>query len=81
MPSDILMYNIEDASPVDPNAPAGFIELFIHSEIYKAFGDSDEVQSVVHMHAKEVLPFSVLPSKNLPFRAVNHLGSFLGAYT
>ncbi|KZV95609.1 hypothetical protein EXIGLDRAFT_706989 [Exidia glandulosa HHB12029] len=81
-PADVLEYNIADASPVDPNAPNGFIERFIHSELYKKFGSGDgetQVQSVVHFHAKEVLPFSVLPERTMPFRAVNHLGSFLGA--
>ncbi|EJD35882.1 hypothetical protein AURDEDRAFT_43801, partial [Auricularia subglabra TFB-10046 SS5] len=80
-PADILVYNIEDASPVDPNAPSGFIERFIHSGLYKAFADNDDVQSVAHFHAKEVLPFSVLPPEAMPFRAVNHLGSFLAMPT
>jgi hypothetical protein len=46
--SDIVEYYVSDASPVEPNAPPGFIERYIHSEILKRFsGISTVVHSVV----------------------------------
>src|SRR5689334_21095246 len=44
-PSDIVEYRVEDAEPVDPNAPRGYTERFIHSELYKRY---EAVNSVCH---------------------------------
>lgn len=50
----------------------GFSERFIHSEIYKAY---PKVQSIVHSHSLEVVPFSI---SSTPLRACFHMAGFLG---
>jgi ribulose-5-phosphate 4-epimerase/fuculose-1-phosphate aldolase len=54
--SDIVEYHVSDASPVEPDAPLGFIERYIHSTILKRFL---EINSVVHSHSLAVIPFSM----------------------
>lgn len=71
--ADLVEYRIEDASAVDASAPRGYLERFIHSEIYKKYPD---VHSVVHAHAESVLPFSVT---SVPLRPVFHMGGVMGA--
>jgi ribulose-5-phosphate 4-epimerase/fuculose-1-phosphate aldolase len=71
--ADILEYRVDGAEPVRPDAPRGYLERHIHSEIYKARPD---VMAVVHHHAPEVLPFCVAQGARL--RAVCHMGGFLG---
>lgn len=73
-PEDIVEYLIEDASPIDPNAPRGFIERYIHSEILKKFPG---INSVVHSHSSNVVPFSVT---GVPLRAIVHMAGFLGMW-
>jgi ribulose-5-phosphate 4-epimerase/fuculose-1-phosphate aldolase len=70
---DIQEYEVDDAEPVRPDAPRGYLERHIHSAIYKARPD---VMAVVHHHAPEVLPFCVVKSARL--RAVCHMCGFLG---
>ena len=53
---DLVEYYVADAAPVDTTAPVGYIERFIHSEIYKKYPD---VQSVVHSHSAAVLPYGI----------------------
>lgn len=72
--SDIVEYLVSDASPVDANAPKGFIERYIHSEIFKRFSN---ISSVVHSHSPEVIPFSM---SGVPFRAAIHLAGFIGDF-
>ncbi|KAJ7709013.1 class II aldolase/adducin N-terminal [Mycena rosella] len=72
-PEDIVAWRIADAEPVDPNSPRGFLERCIHSEIYRQFED---VEAVVHFHSPDIIPFGLMP---IPFRAVFHMASFLGA--
>lgn len=55
-PADIVQYHVEDASPVISSSPPGYVERFIHSAIYKNY---PEVQSVVHSHSPEVLPYTI----------------------
>ena len=55
-PRDLVDYKISDASPVDASAPGGYIERYIHSEIYKKF---PAVNSVIHSHANAVIPYSI----------------------
>ncbi|OAP54240.1 hypothetical protein AYL99_11341 [Fonsecaea erecta] len=69
---DLVIYNVEDAQPVKPDAPRGFSERFIHSEVYKAYA---AVQSVVHSHSLEVVPFSI---SAVPLSACFHMAGFLG---
>jgi ribulose-5-phosphate 4-epimerase/fuculose-1-phosphate aldolase len=69
---DLVEYYIEDAQPVDPNAPRGFLERCIHSECYKRYAS---VNSVIHSHSEAVVPYSF---SGVPLRAVYHMGGFLG---
>jgi len=71
-PDDLVVYKTEDGEPVDPNAPRGFSERFIHSEIYKAYPD---VQATVHSHSLAVIPFSI---SSQPLAACFHMAGFLG---
>lgn len=71
-PSDFVTYYVENASAVDPNAPKGYIERYIHSEMYKRFPD---VQCVVHAHAEDVLLYA---TSGVPLRPVFHMTGFLG---
>jgi ribulose-5-phosphate 4-epimerase/fuculose-1-phosphate aldolase len=49
----------------------GFIERYIHGEIYRA---RPEVMAVVHSHSPSVIPFGVTQTK---LRPIYHMGSFL----
>lgn len=69
---DIVEYLVANASPVEPNAPQGVGERFIHSEIYKRFSG---INSVVHSHSSEVIPYTI---SNVPFRPAIHMAGFLG---
>lgn len=71
-PSDFVTYHVENASSVDPNAPKGYIERYIHSEMYRRFSN---VTSVIHAHAPDVLPYA---TSGVPFRPVFHLPGFIG---
>jgi hypothetical protein len=55
-PQDLVEYHISDASPLDPNAPKGYLERCIHSEIYKRF---PHVQAICHSHSEAVVPYSI----------------------
>lgn len=69
---DLVDYRVEDAQPAHEGAKRGFLERYIHSEIYKCF---PEVQSVVHAHAHQVLPYAV---SGVPFQPCGHMAGFLG---
>lgn len=71
-PSDLVTYYVENASSVDSNAPKGYIERYLHSEMYKRFSN---VSCVIHAHAPDVLPYAI---SGVPFRPVFHLPGFLG---
>lgn len=53
---DLVEYKVSDASAVEADAPKGYIERYIHSEIYALFPD---VKSVIHSHANDVVPYSI----------------------
>src|SRR5881392_663443 len=63
-----------DGQPVREESRALYLERFIHAAIYEARPD---IQSVVHAHAEEILPFGIAPAT--PLRPVIHSGSFIGA--
>lgn len=71
--SDIEEYKVSDASPINPDAPKGYAERFIHSEVYKKYKG---VTSIVHSHAESVLPYSI---GSTPLRPVFHMGGVMGA--
>lgn len=70
-PDDIVEYDL-DSEACDPDAPKGFLERFIHGEIYRARPD---VGAVVHSHSPSVIPFG-LTDRN-PMRAMFHNAAFL----
>jgi len=68
--ADIVEYDL-DSSPVKDIGAAGYLERFIHGEIYKARPD---VMAVIHSHAAEVIPFSVTA---VPLRPMIHMAGFM----
>ena len=54
------------------DAPKGYAERFIHSEIYKKYKG---VNSVVHGHPEVVLPYSI---SSIPLRPVFHMSGVMG---
>jgi len=69
--SDVLEFDL-DGNAVVPNGPPGYLERFIHGEIYRKRKD---VNSVVHSHSPSVVPFSVVTGTKL--RPVCHMCGFL----
>jgi len=67
---DILEYDL-DANAVDARGRAGFLERFIHGEIYKVRPD---VNAVIHSHSPAVVPFGIT---QVPMKPVYHMSSFL----
>src|SRR5437763_10826891 len=63
-----------DGQPVREEKRALYLERFIHAAIFEARPD---VQSVVHAHAEDILPFGIAAAT--PLRPVIHSGSFIGA--
>lgn len=55
--ADIVEYRISDAQPVDPSAPQGYVERYIHSEIMKRY---PSVNSVVHSHSENIVPYTLI---------------------
>ncbi len=70
-PRDLIEYHIVDGSPVDPNAPPGFSERCIHSEVLKMY---PHVNAVIHSHSSAVVPFGIC---GVPMQACYHMSSFL----
>lgn len=91
--ADIVEYRVEDASAVDPLSPPGYVERYIHSEIYKRFPD---IKSVLHSHSPAILPFTITGMRfflrrngnlyvltlhaDVELRPCVHMGGFLGSY-
>ena len=68
--ADIMEFDL-DSKPLDPRGRQGFVERYIHGEIYKLRPD---VNGVVHTHSMGVIPFSVTQT---PLRPIIHTASFL----
>lgn len=68
---DIMEFD-ERSEPVDQRGRKMYGERYIHGEIFAARPD---VQSVVHSHSPDVLPFTVTKA---PFQALIHMAAFLG---
>ena len=60
-----------DSEAVGGDKRKGFIERYIHGEIYRA---RPEVMVVVHSHSPSVIPFGVTRTR---LRPIYHMGSFL----
>jgi ribulose-5-phosphate 4-epimerase/fuculose-1-phosphate aldolase len=69
--TDIVEYDL-DSKAVSNTAATGYIERFIHGEIYKARPD---VMAVVHCHCSEVIPFA---DTGVPLQPMHHMGWFIG---
>jgi ribulose-5-phosphate 4-epimerase/fuculose-1-phosphate aldolase len=70
-----LMELDADSEPLAGDKRKGFIERYIHGEIYRV---RPEVMAIVHSHSPSVIPFGVTRTKLLP---VYHMGSFLWSGT
>jgi ribulose-5-phosphate 4-epimerase/fuculose-1-phosphate aldolase len=66
-----LMELDADSEPFPGDRRKGFLERYIHGEIYRA---RPEVMAVVHSHSPSVIPFGVTRTK---LRPIYHMGSFL----
>lgn len=69
--ADIIEYDL-DSRPVDDHGQAGYLENFIHGEIYKARPD---VKAIVHNHSPAVIPFS---DTAVQLRPMYHMSAFIG---
>ena len=67
---DIVEYSLDCLPCGNDNRP-GFLERFIHGEIYRARPD---VMSVVHSHSPSVIPFGIVVA---PMQAMFHNAAFL----
>jgi|RhiMetdeSRZDD1v2_1073273.scaffolds.fasta_scaffold20597_5 ribulose-5-phosphate 4-epimerase/fuculose-1-phosphate aldolase len=69
--ADIVEYDF-DSNVIGGSTAAGYMERFIHGEIYRARPD---VMAVVHCHCPEVIPFA---NAGVPLRPMYHMGYFIG---
>jgi len=67
---DIVTFDL-DSAPLDAAGRRVYLERFIHAEIYRARPD---VQSIVHSHSPNVIPFGVTGTSLQP---VFHMSGFL----
>jgi ribulose-5-phosphate 4-epimerase/fuculose-1-phosphate aldolase len=70
-----LMELDADSEALAGDKRKGFIERYIHGEIYRA---RPEVMAVVHSHSPSVIPFGATKSK---LRPIYHMGAFLWSGT
>jgi ribulose-5-phosphate 4-epimerase/fuculose-1-phosphate aldolase len=68
--ADVIEYDL-DSKPVDAARTDGYLERFIHGEIYKARPD---VMAVIHAHSPELIAFA---SSSVPLRNMIHTGAFI----
>jgi ribulose-5-phosphate 4-epimerase/fuculose-1-phosphate aldolase len=69
-PGDVVAYDL-DSKPLGGDVRVGYIERFIHGEIYKARPD---VMAVVHAHTPAVIPFA---DSTVALRPMYHMAAFL----
>ena len=70
--SELVQYRVSDSQAITVDAPRGYIERFIHGEVYKRFPN---VMSVIHSHSPDILPYAIA---DVPLRAVYHTAGFVG---
>lgn len=68
--ADIVTWDL-DSNPVGGDTRKGYLERFIHGEIYKVRPD---VKAIVHCHTPSVIPFGATKT---PLRAMYHMGYFM----
>jgi ribulose-5-phosphate 4-epimerase/fuculose-1-phosphate aldolase len=69
--ADIVEYDL-DSAPVSNASVTGYIERFIHREIYRRRPD---VMAIVHCHCPDVIPFA---ATSVPMRPLYHMAFFVG---
>jgi ribulose-5-phosphate 4-epimerase/fuculose-1-phosphate aldolase len=69
---DIMQFNL-DCEPIDAQGRRGFIERYLHGEIYRARRD---VMAIAHSHSPPVIAFGLTAK---PLRAMYHNAAFLAA--
>lgn len=69
---DIMEFDL-DCEAIFPKGRKGFIERYLHGEIYKKRAD---VMAIAHSHSASVIPFGLT---NAPMRAMYHNAAFLAA--
>lgn len=69
--ADIMEFEL-DGTVVGDDERQPYLERFIHGAVYEKRPD---INSVVHSHAEDVLPFGIAPT---PLKPVIHSGGFLG---
>lgn len=69
---DIMEFDL-DSNAIDPRGRNGFIERYLHGEIFRARPD---VMAVAHSHSPAVIAFGL---SNTPMRAMYHNAAFLAA--
>lgn len=70
--ADIMEFDL-DCEAVNPKGRNGFIERYLHGEIYRKRAD---VMAIAHSHSASVIPFGLT---NAPMRAMYHNAAFLAA--
>lgn len=69
-PDDIMEFTL-DSVPCEDRGRSGFLERFIHGQMFAARPD---VMAVVHSHSQSVIPFGLV---NAPMRAMFHNAAFI----
>jgi HCOMODA/2-hydroxy-3-carboxy-muconic semialdehyde decarboxylase len=69
---DIMEFDL-DCNAIDPRGRNGFIERYLHGEIFRARPD---VMAIAHSHSPSVIAFGL---SNTPMRAMYHNAAFLAA--
>lgn len=72
-PEDIVEHHL-NGQPVNPDGRKLYLERFIHGAVFEARPD---VVAVVHSHAEDVLPFSMVP---VPLKPVLHNACKMGSH-
>ena len=71
--SDLMEFDRQTGDPLDARGRRPYGERMIHGAVYEA---RPEINSVVHHHAYDVLPFSIT---SVPLRPVAHTASIIGS--
>jgi len=69
---DIMQFDL-DCEPIEAQGRRGFIERYLHGEIYRARPD---VMAIAHSHSPPVIAFGLT---GVPLRAMYHNAAFLAA--
>jgi HCOMODA/2-hydroxy-3-carboxy-muconic semialdehyde decarboxylase len=69
---DIMEFDL-DCNAIDPQGRSGFLERYLHGEIYKKRPD---VMAIAHSHSPSVIAFGL---SHVPMRAMYHNAAFLAA--